>query len=105
MGCIGQEVIDIFRINLIKADIFFLCHIAVLHSIKLRASIILALVKLALMSGETLTRKFLVKSQEKLAHNFLTYGLRYTLYYCPNLKADWGLSQQKMLKRYNILWL
>ena len=75
--------------------IFFRCHIAILHSIKLRASIILALVKLALMSGETLTRKFLVESQEKLAHNFLTYGLRYTLCYCLNLKADWGLCQQK----------
>ena len=54
------------------------------------------------MSGETLTRKFLVKSQEKLTHNFLTYGLRYTLFYCLNLKADRGLCQQKMLKADDI---
>ena len=58
------------------------------------------------MSGETLTRKFLVKSQEKLTHNFLTYGLRYTLCYCLNLKADRGLCQQKMLKtrRVDMHW-
>ena len=45
------------------------------------------------MSGETLTRKFLVKSQEKLAHNLLTYGLRYTLCYYLNLKGEKFLCQ------------
>ena len=41
----------------------------------------LALIKFALMSGETLAHKFLVKSQEKLTHKLLTLGLRYTLCY------------------------
>ena len=72
MRCKRQKIINVFRIYLIKPDFIFLIHTSLLRNIESRASTRLAPVKLALMSGETLTRKFLVMSQEKLTNNFLT---------------------------------